>query len=279
MIPNTNEWIEFRKSKIGASDAPVIMGVSPWKTPMRLWEEKMGLRESQVSPSMIRGLQLEEEARLAFEDLTGITVFPKVMIHPEHDWMIASLDGIDIEHQRIVEIKCPGKIDHECAMDGQVPEKYYPQLQHQMIVCGLDLAFYFSYTDESCKILEVERSREYERILIDNELNFLRCMQDLEPPAFTSEDYVAMEDEQWVQTAKEYLEVKSQIHSLKEKEESLRKNLIRFSGGLNAKGGGIQISRQLRKGPIDYAKIPELKVIDLNSFRKKPIETWRIDEC
>ena len=42
------------------------------------------------------------------------------------NWMIASLDGIDIDNKTLVEIKCPGEIDHSCAMDGQVPEKYPP---------------------------------------------------------------------------------------------------------------------------------------------------------
>ena len=116
LIQQSNEWLELRKNKIGASDAPVIMHVSPWKTPYQLWEEKLGLKESFSSSAMKRGLEMEESARKAFEKETGLVVFPQVLFHKEHEWMMASLDGIDIEGKNIVEIKCPGKVDHEIAL-------------------------------------------------------------------------------------------------------------------------------------------------------------------
>ena len=34
------EWFEWRKTGITASDMPIIMGVSPYKTPWQLWAEK-----------------------------------------------------------------------------------------------------------------------------------------------------------------------------------------------------------------------------------------------
>ncbi len=40
-------------------------------------------------------------------------MFPKVVLHPAHDWMMASLDGIDLDGNSIVEIKCPGQTDLE----------------------------------------------------------------------------------------------------------------------------------------------------------------------
>ena len=43
-IQGTSEWLENRKNHIGASDAPVVMGVSPWDTPYKLWENKLGRR-------------------------------------------------------------------------------------------------------------------------------------------------------------------------------------------------------------------------------------------
>ena len=37
---------ETRRNFIGGSDAPAIMGVSPWDTPYTCWEKKVGLRQS-----------------------------------------------------------------------------------------------------------------------------------------------------------------------------------------------------------------------------------------
>ena len=40
-IQGTPEWLEFRRTMVMASDSPVIMGVSPWKTPLQLYHEKV----------------------------------------------------------------------------------------------------------------------------------------------------------------------------------------------------------------------------------------------
>ena len=76
MQQNTEEWLEFRRDKIGASDAPIIMGKSPWKTPHQLWEEKIGVRTSSYeTAAMRRGKDLESEARKHFEQQTGLIVW------------------------------------------------------------------------------------------------------------------------------------------------------------------------------------------------------------
>lgn len=43
---NSPEWLEFRKTGIGGSDAAAILGLSPFKTNVEVWEEKVGLRVS-----------------------------------------------------------------------------------------------------------------------------------------------------------------------------------------------------------------------------------------
>jgi putative phage-type endonuclease len=183
LVQGSEEWLEMRKKKIGASDAPIIMGVSPWKTPKALWEEKLSIRNSDIpSIAMLRGVEMEDEARLVFEEMTGIYVFKRVMQHPVYDWMIASLDGIDIEEKNIVEIKCPGKKDHAVALEGRVPDKYYPQLQHQLYVCNLPKIYYFSYNGTGGVVVEVMRNEEYQERLIKEELKFWDCILNFIPP-------------------------------------------------------------------------------------------------
>ena len=46
MEQKSEEWLDWRKKGIGSSDAPIIMGVSPWKTPFELWEEKTGTQRA-----------------------------------------------------------------------------------------------------------------------------------------------------------------------------------------------------------------------------------------
>ena len=127
------EWLEMRKTKIGGSDAPIVMEESPWKTPYQLWQEKMGLvQQPPPTARMKRGLELEEQARHQLEQMTGLFLEPDVVFHNQHEYMIASLDGIDPTGKHIAEIKCCGSEDHAIALGGSIPQKYYPQLQHQL---------------------------------------------------------------------------------------------------------------------------------------------------
>lgn len=276
LIQNTPEWLEFRRKKIGASDAPVIMEVSPWKTPYQLWLEKTGTSNSSTTPHQQRGHDLEETARQVFEKRTGMIMFPKVMLHPSFDWMMASLDGIDIDGKSIVEIKCPGQTDHEIAKEGKIPEKYFPQLQHQLAVTGLEMAFYFSFDGSEGIILEVEKDDAFIDKMLDREKTFWKCMSTLTPPAMNQRDFVNREDKEWTETTQKWLNIHGQLETLEEEEKKLRETLIQMAGGQNVMGGDVRLTRSLRKGNVNYAQIPELQNIDLEKYRKEPIEVWRL---
>lgn len=276
MTQNTAEWLKFRKKRIGASDAPIIMGISPWKTPFQLWEEKLDKREPVVTSAMQKGTEMEEEARQTFEKETGITVFPVVVKHPEFEWMIASLDGMDIEGKHIVEIKYAGKEDHLTAIGNSVPEHYYPQLQHQLAVTGLEKAFYFSYNRSATALVTVERDDEYISSMLEKEKEFYKCMKEEIPPKLTERDFVQMTQPEWHTLSKSYLETKRQLEYFEEQEREIRERLLILSGRSNALGGGIKLTKVVRKGPIEYQKVPQLEKVDLEPFRKPPIETWRI---
>lgn len=269
------EWLSLRKNYIGASDATIIMGVNPWRTSYMLWLDKMGLSETKQTEVMKRGLDLEPIARQKFIEEIGYDVFPVVALHDFRRFMMASFDGISENEEIAVEIKCPGREDHEKAMDGVVPEKYMPQLQHQMEVAGLDSMFYFSFTEKSYKILEIERNDIYIKDMIGKEKIFWECIQNLEAPELIDRDYIKREDEEWIQLSKEWIE----ICKIEKRKEEIRKRLIDISGQSNTMGGGIKLSKIPRKGNIDYKSVPELIGVDLEKYRKETIETYRIGVC
>jgi len=274
---NTPEWLQMRKRFIGASDAPVIMGSSPWKTPYRLFQEKLDLIPS-IAPteSMKRGLNLEEAARQKLEEMTGLFFLPQVKIHASISYMMASLDAIDPENKYIAEIKCPNKEDHAIALNGNIPGKYFPQLQHQLEVCGLDMAYYFSFNGTEGAVVKVYRNDQYIKNMIDKERVFWECMQECRFPEMTERDYEKQESQSWINTATQWLAVSEQIKSLEREEKELREVLVHMANNKNAIGGNIRLTRALRKGSVEYSQIPELKCIDLEQYRKSPTEYFRI---
>lgn len=271
MEQNTPEWLAMRKGKIGASDAPIIMKVSPWKTPYELWKEKLSLAESQSNFAMERGTQMEPIARKALEDKLGMPLQAKIKLHSERSWMMASMDAVSFDERTVAEIKCPGKADHELAMSGQVPEKYFPQLQHQMEVCNVAMVYYFSYHEETNALIKVYRDDKYIKELITQEEKFFECLKNFETPPLMDRDYTHHTDVRWAKLVERLQEIKR----LTAQEDEIKKELLAMAEGKNAMGAGIKISKCMRKGSIVYSDVPELKGIDLNAYRKEPTEYWR----
>jgi putative phage-type endonuclease len=273
----TEEWLQFRRNHIGASDAPVIMKMSPWKTPYQLWEEKLGIVASPpLSSAMKRGVALEEKARQCFEEMTGIAIRPVVRVHPDHMWMMASLDGLDGAESIVVEIKCPNQEDHAEARNGKIPPKYFPQLQHQLEVIDFDWGFYFSFDGSQGILVEVKRDRVYIEQLLEKEKRFWDQLQALEPPPFEENDFVRRTDKLWEEVAQEWNMLQEQLRRIQLREGAIRNKLIDLAGERNTEGHGIKVSRIIRKGCVDFSKIPELASLDLEKYRKEPKSYWRV---
>ncbi|MFO7685079.1 MAG: YqaJ viral recombinase family protein [Desulfobacterales bacterium] len=170
---STDEWLSWRRGGIGASDAPVVMGLSPWQTDQELLLLKTGQQvERPANGAMLRGKRLEPLARLAYVQHTGIDVAPVCVQSQEHSWLRASLDGLSTDNRHVVEIKCPGERDHSLAASGSVPEKYFPQLQHILAVTGLAEIFYWSFRFEHTALLKVERDEAFISRLLEKEIDF-----------------------------------------------------------------------------------------------------------
>ena len=268
------EWHLFRKTKITATDASVIMGASHWKTRIQLYHEK--LSDAPPTPPnerMQRGIDLEPVARDLFTLQTGIQVMPRVVIK---DWAMASLDGIDYLGHNIVEIKCPGEKDHAVAVSGKIPDHYYPQVQHQIYVCDVQFAYYFSFDGIDGVLVKVERDQKYIDKMVEEEKKFYECLINKTPPEPSEGDYIERNDPIWEQCASRWRSVNETIRELEKEEEELRKQLIFLSGESNTKGAGISLCQVQRKGNVDYSKIPELKNVNLDLYRKSAINSWRI---
>lgn len=277
---NTPEWLEMRKSKVGASDAPPIMGVSPYKTAYQVWEDKLGLSPpNNQSPSMKRGHDLEDRARQELEKMTGLLFLPQVKFHAILPWMMASLDGIDLEGKYIAELKCPSQSDHMLACEGKIPEKYFPQVQHQLEVCGMEMCYYFSFDGTAGVIVKVYRDDKYIKKMVEKEEQFWECLQTFTAPDLTEQDYHPQTSDEWMNDAKKLLEIRAQLKGYKDlidQEEELTKKIKTMANKKSCVGGGIKVSYWTRRAGIDYSLIPELEKIDLEKYRKKPIESYRI---
>jgi putative phage-type endonuclease len=268
------EWHALRKTKITATDAAVIVGASHWKTRIQLYHEKLS-NDPPAPPNerMQRGIDLEPMARDLYNLKTGCNTKPAVLVK---DWAMASLDGWDEAHLKIVEIKCPGEKDHATALQGNAPDHYYPQLQHQMYVCDISCMDYFSFDGIDGVIVKVRRDSGYIARMVEEERKFYNCLMHQIPPEPDESDYVERDDSLWIECAAKYQALKQSIKHLENQEEDLRKQLVFLSGESNARGGGISLCHVQRKGTINYSKIECLKSMDLEQYRNPSSSSWRI---
>lgn len=278
LVQGSEAWKQWRRNKIGSSDAAVLMGVG-FITPHQLWLEKTYGLEKEKNTAMMRGTLLEPIAREWFIKETGIVVEPNVFIHKEFDFAIASVDGVNEDQKILVEIKCPGAKVHAMALNGKVPEYYYPQLQHQLAVLGYDRAYYVSFDGENGVIIEVMRDNDYIEKLMKIEQDFYQCMIDFEEPPLTERDFVdRSDDDKWASLADEWKRINAELKAMKTKEEKLRKSLIDMTNHQPTKGNGLKVHSYLRKGSVDYNRLCQDSGINADLYRGEPIECWKLQE-
>ena len=128
----SDEWHAFRASHIGASETPVIMEASPYKTPYRLWQEKLGMvGKERETEAMRAGSGAEPEIRAFVEDETDLMFETSVLESIPFSWMSASLDGFDTSQTIILECKLNNAENHELVKNQQVPADHFYQVQKQ----------------------------------------------------------------------------------------------------------------------------------------------------
>lgn len=126
-----------RTKFIGGSDAPAVLGVSPFTTPLDLYLEKRGESEpKQQTDAMRYGKLFERPILQAFREDAGLRVVRmRQLRHREHPWMRAQLDGYCPDAHAIVEVKTASNED-EWGEPGtaEIADYYLPQVQHNMAV-------------------------------------------------------------------------------------------------------------------------------------------------
>ena len=180
------QWLEERRRGIGGSDIAAIMGLSPWKTAFRVYQEKRReVADWQGNESTDWGQRLEPMIRQWYSDTTGrpVRVPDKILVHEKHPFMFASLDGFT-DDKRIVEIKT-ARSGHGWGEAGtdEIPDYYALQVQHYMIVTGFEVSdIPVSISGGPPEMYEVPADRELQELIIEAAAAFWKQVEAGIPP-------------------------------------------------------------------------------------------------
>ncbi|MCB1666530.1 MAG: YqaJ viral recombinase family protein [Pseudomonadales bacterium] len=265
------DWLAHRQQYRNASETPAVMGVSPWMSPYQLWELRTGRRQQEVTYPMERGLRLEQPARVAYEALTGHVVQPITLVEGDYS---ASLDGLTFDGSLLVEIKCPvrgaGSTLWEQISQGEVPEHYRLQVQHQLMVSGAEQAELFVYDEELGKgiVLPIPPDpASHEAIRAAWDL-FMPHIEADTPPELTERDRLVRDDPAWLAAAETFARRKSALDAAKSAADEARAALLELADHPSVTGGGVTVTRFVRKGSVDYRKAAVDSGIDTEPYRK-----------
>lgn len=269
---STQEWHKFRAKGIGSSDIASILGISPWKSAHQLWKEKTGLEKAVDISNQYqvqRGVINEPRARAMFELISGRSFEAKLCVHPRYDFMRVSLDGDDGE--TVLEIKCPGQKTMDEARAGKVPDYYMCQIQYQMMCAERQKAVFFCYQPETehYEFVNVKPDLELQEKIRLAVIDFWDRVQNKTWEDDT--DFLEEKSDKFRDLATAYLKKKKEFESVERDFEEIKSELLNFSylHKKEVRGFGVKIINSEVKGSVDYAKIPQLKGINLDEFRKK----------
>jgi putative phage-type endonuclease len=200
------DWLEARRPGIGSSDAAAVLGVSRFGSPLSLYHEKLGTfqdtRDKGETEFQRWGQILEEPIAQRFQEEVGRTVVsPAALVSElapgrhvvvrdtEDPRLVASPDRVQLSGPHpsmgLLEIKNASvyvaeEWDRET---GEIPLEYMVQVQHQLMVTGLQWASIAALIGGNLFVYaDIQRDDDFIVLLRQRELEFLWHLDNAIPP-------------------------------------------------------------------------------------------------
>lgn len=191
---NRADWLAQRSQSLGASEAAAALGVSPWQSPVDLWQRKLGIvggveeNEAMRWGSILEPVIIQEYSRRVASPVMDRQLF---LEHGMFEWMTCTLDGSVFNHPlgwRALEIKTASAMSEGWGEDGShiIPDHYRVQVMHQLAIfgraSGADVAALLG--GQELRIYHIERDEALIAQIIEGERKFWECVQTRTPPTW-----------------------------------------------------------------------------------------------
>lgn len=298
-VQGSDEWLEWRSQGVTATDIPVILGLSPYKTVWQLWAEKVGrLNTADLSrnPNVIRGNKLEDKARQLAEKHCNEILLPICGEYGDWPTLRASFDGLDgnnIPH----EFKAPAQSTwDEILLNGEnsaAYKLYESQVHAQCVVAGVSSGKLMFFIEDDTpegksKTFDIELTDAMKKQIVAKAQWFWTLVTTETPPPKDPERdcFIPEEGEQrflweaqadaWRQNQTIVKKLKAELELLAKAQKEIQSEMTKLMGEFKTSDvGGVKISRFTKKGSIDYSTFlkewfPRLNIEELEKYRKAP---------
>lgn len=272
----SDEWLNWRKTLLTATDAAMLLGESPYVTPYQGWQRKLDLLPpQQITPPMMRGHHDEPIARDIFIKEYKINMLPCCVESDLYNFIGASLDGISDCNTMILEIKSQRPVE-------AIPDFHKIQIFHQMLAtdCKATKAFYVSHWEGKNITFELDIDLEWIENYIVKAQKFWEKVVFFDPPKLTDKDYRNKNsDPNWVSLTNEYKQIRSAIKKLQDYEEICKGRIINVCENEKCEGNDVKAFKKITKGFVNYKELLKDLEIDeplLEKYRNPSKESWTI---
>lgn len=180
-----------RQKYIGSSDTAAILGISPWRTPLEVYMDKVQPRKEITDPDRLRvlsrGKRMEPYVIDLLAEETGLVIVARGnrYIDPIHPFLAAEIDA-EAESGENVEIKTvsPFKAKEwgEQKSD-EIPLHYAAQAMHALMVTGRPVCIFGVLIGaDDFRTYRIERDDVTIDAIRQKEVEFWDRVQRLDPP-------------------------------------------------------------------------------------------------
>jgi putative phage-type endonuclease len=195
-----------RTGFIGSSDAATILGISPWKTPLQLYLEKVGEAPRETEEANLkaktRGKRLEPYIMDMLREEHGIEIIDRNVIR--HDAELPFLRA-EIDAERMLPSGWRGSIEAKTVHPfklkewgdedtDQIPVWYTAQAMHGMMITDRDHTLFAVLIGDDLRLYRVERDPEIIIALRQKEIDFWNnhVLARVPPPPTTVKDVLTL---------------------------------------------------------------------------------------
>ncbi len=285
--------LDARRGYLGASEAGAILGLDQYRTPLDVYNEKLGL----VAPfggnaHTMRGQRLEHIAAEEYERMTGeaLLIREAELVHPDYAFIRGHVDRIAKDDGRIIEIKCPSIAGFRAHQRNGLPNSYILQAQVYMGLAGIHKLTWVLFCADAWDLItfDVEFDPDMYRMAVAGMADFWNNnVLAQQPPRFDANadkatiefekiggDVTHLTDDEALTAAHSFVEARRILADAKMLEEMAKKQLL---DAIDAKPGRYQAgplrfyyNQQAGRRSFDQKRLaavhPEL---DLEPFQKQ----------
>jgi len=287
MEQRTQEWFDARKGKLTGSNVGAALGLNPWKKPedlIRQMVREYHGAESEFTGNVAtsHGTLHEPLALMDYLGKTGNLVEEcGFFVHPDYDWLGASPDGL-VGADGLVEVKCPfglrnKKADELKFKTAEDQPHYFAQMQVEMACTGRAWCDFYQWTPNGDYLERVEYDANWFAYITPILKAFYKLyLSELNNPAHLEPKQKEVNTLSAKTLLDEYDDLTAKIDDAAARKKEILSELIAMSKERDAIIHGRKLTRVERKGSVQYKKIPELEGVDLDQYRGKPTQYWKL---